>query len=214
MKRFLAYVFSFGTLVLLFASCERSAYYGMKEGSVVYDMELVGDKLDPMMKAMMPSEVTTYFADGKSCTVMEGGAGFFENRLLLDPEKKLFATLTSFMGNKTARVMNTDSMKNDIKAKKPEVTYTGVKKEIAGIMCEEAVLKGDSGSSYRVFYTDELDVKAPDVATTMFTEIEGLLMEYQIDMPGFTMKMTAKKISGDKPDPTLFTIPKEYEIKK
>ena len=72
MKRFLAYVFSFGTLVLLFASCERSAYYGMKEGSVVYDMELVGDKLDPMMKAMMPSEVTTYFADGKSCTVMEG----------------------------------------------------------------------------------------------------------------------------------------------
>lgn len=214
MKRSLAFLFSFGTLLLLFSSCERSAYYGMKEGKVVYEMELVGDKLDPMMKAMMPSEVTTFFADGKSCMVMEGGAGFFENRLLLDPEKKLFATLTSFMGNKTARVMHTDSLAKDMADSKSEITYTGVKKEIAGIMCEEAVLKGDSGSTYRVFYTDELDVKAPDMASTMFSEIEGMLMEYQIDMPGFKMKMTAKKISADKPDSTLFTIPKEYEIKK
>ena len=60
MKRFFAFIFSFSTLVLMFTSCERSAYYGMKEGSVVYDMELVGDKLDPMIKAMMPSEAVSY----------------------------------------------------------------------------------------------------------------------------------------------------------
>ena len=198
---------------LLWMGCERSPYYGMSEGKVVYELEMDAEGIPAMMSAMMPSEAVTWFSNGRSCTVMEGAGGFFENRLLLDPEKKLFASLTSMMGNKVAVVMDSDSVMGKAKNKNLEIDYTGNKKEIAGIMCQEAVIKGDSGAVFRVFFTDELDVRAPDMGA-MFSQIDGLMMEYEIEMRDFRLKLKAKEVSADKPDPELFTIPKDYEIKK
>jgi len=216
MKRLSLNVLVFFSGLLLLIGCERSAYYGMTEGKIVYDIEVDSDKMPPMMRALMPSEAVTWFSNGKSCTVLEGGAGMFENRLLFDPEKDLFATLTSLMGEKTARVMSLKSIEKDRKGYDAEfkLEHTGVKKEIAGIMCKEVLVRVDSSNVSSVFYTDELDVKAPDMIATMFGGLEGLMMEYQVNQMGFKLKMKAKKISADKPDPELFTIPKDYTIQQ
>jgi hypothetical protein len=193
--------------------CDRSPYAGMTQGKVEYDLEIDAENMPPMISAMMPSEAITWFSDGKSCTVIESAGGIFEYRLLFDPDKKVFANLFSSFNGKVADVTHSDSLRIKYPAKKPAVEYTGVKKQIAGIMCEEAIIKGDSGSVFRVFFTDELEVKSPNMGA-LLTNFEGFMMEYQIEMKGMRMKLKARKITADKPDAELFTIPKEYEIKK
>lgn len=206
-------IFFFLISLLFTSACERSPYHGMKEGKVIYDVEIDSEDIPALMQVMMPSEATTWFSEGRSCMVMEGAGGMMEMRMISDPQKKIFANLFSGMGQKMAILSNPDSLKAKMSKKMDkDVDFTGNTKVIAGIKCEEAVITGDSGAVFKVYYTDELDIETPNWGIG-FGKIEGLMMEYDIEMRGLRLKLKAKEIVAAKPDPELFTIPADYEIK-
>jgi len=62
--------------------CKTSPFDGLKEGKVVYDVTVEGEGMNPMIKAMMPSQVTTYFDNNKTCTVISMGMSMMETRLI------------------------------------------------------------------------------------------------------------------------------------
>jgi len=197
-------------LILMFTSCKKTPFSGLEEGSVIYDLQLDGDAGNAMMKAMMPSEAELYFAGDKTCTVLSGPMGAFEARIISDSDSKLYANLFEFFGRKIAVTPNVDSLvaANNNKYK---VEYTGNTKEIAGVPCEEATITGENGDVSVVFFTKELGVKNPNWATR-YRAIDGLLMEYSLNLNGMQLKLTAKEIKDKKHDASVFQIPDGFQV--
>lgn len=197
---------------LLLMGCSKSPYDGMREGKVVYDLEIQSEEIPLLFDMMMPSEATVWFSEGKSCLVMEGAVGAMKIRVISDPDRRIYASLVSMVGQKSGVLSNPDSVEAFRKDTSGHtIEYTGKTKNIAGLECREAIVRDVSGQVFRVFFTSELDVMTPNWGMS-FAEIDGLLMEYGFELENIKMHLKAKKVTADKPDPALFAIPSDYEL--
>lgn len=210
-----------GSLVaLLFAvsflmpyGCSRSPFSNIDEGKIVYAVELdESENINPMMKAMIPSEATCYFGNSRTCFVMAGPMGVFESRTISDASVYKLTTLISAMGKKMAMVLDKNQVEQNFADRVDlKMEYTGNSKQIAGVECKEVLVTDSIGNTYPVYFTEDLNVEKPNW-NTPFREIEGMLMEYSVQFGNIRMKLTAKEIVNEKHDPLLFTIPEGYEI--
>jgi len=199
-------------ILLLIHGCSKSPYSGMKEGRVVYDLKLDAEEIPVLLDAMMPSEATLWFSEGRSVLVIDGAAGIIKMRVISDPEKGVYASLVSLAGEKNAVVANPDSVQSFYSnSSSRQVQITGNTKTLAGLECKEAIVSDTLGNVSKFFFTNDLDVKTPNWGMA-FAEVDGLLMEYGFEFDGMKMLLKAKKVTADKPDPALFEIPDGYEI--
>ena len=194
--------------------CNNSPFDGLKEGKVVYDVTIEGEGMNPMMKAMMPSEVTTYFNNNKTCTVISMGMNMMETRLISDATNYKYTTLISAMGKKVAMVLDKKQVDENFTDRVDlKVVHTNEEKEIAGVKCRQAMVTDSTDHTYPVYYTEDLALKNPNWSSP-FRDIEGLLMEYSISFGGMVMKLKAKEIVNTKNESSFYEIPEGYEIIK
>lgn len=194
--------------------CSNSPFDGLKEGKVIYDVTFETGDMNPMVKAMLPSEIITYFKDNKTCTVISMGMNMMETRMISDANLKQHITLISAMGKKVAMVLDQQQVKkNFIDRVDLQVRHTSERKMIAGINCKEAIITDSTNHTYPVYYTEEISVKTPNWSSP-FSDIEGLLMEYSISLGGMVMNLKAKEIVNTKSDSSFFEVPEGYEIVK
>jgi len=211
--------FRAGTLALLFLAvavapygCKTSEFDGMKEGKVVYDVAYEGDDMPPMMKALLPSEVTTYFGNNQTAMVISMNMNMAETKLISDAVNLKQVTLVSAMGRKIAMVMDKAKVEeNYLDRVDLKIVHTNEEKEIAGIVCKQVLVTDSTDHTYAVYYTEDLDIDKPNWSTP-FREIKGLLMEYSVKINGIKMNLKAKEIVNVKHDPAFFSIPEGYEI--
>lgn len=189
---------------------ERSPYFGIKSGKILYDVAIDSEEMNFMMQAMMPKEAVTWFKDNKTCMVMKGGGGMMDIRVLNNPDKGVFANLFAGMGQKMAIMMDPESGFGSPNGK---VRVTGKTKKIAGVVCKEAVIRGDSGTVSKVYFTEEFG-SSQGYGSLAKSGVRGMMMEYRVDMRGMKMVLRAKEVIVDEPDPALFLIPDGYTIKK
>jgi hypothetical protein len=189
---------------------KRSPYFGINNGKIVYDVAIEAEDMNFMMQAMLPKEATTWFKDNMTCMVMKGGGGMMDFRVLNNPDKGVFANMFAGMGQKMAILMDPETA---FGAKNSKVRVTGKTKKIAGVECKEAVIKGDSGSVSKVYFTDEFG-PSQGYGSLAKSGVKGMMMEYRVDMRGMKMVLRAKEIKQEEPDPSLFVIPDGYTIKK
>ncbi len=191
--------------------CKTGQVSGFREGKVVYDVEFEAEGIPPMMKAMLPSEITTYFSNDRTCTVINMGMNMMETKLISDAVRYTYTTLINGMGNKKAMIFDQEMVKKQFLDRVPlKVVFTDEKKEIAGVQCRQAMITDSTNHVYPVFYTEEIALSDPNWCTP-FNEIKGLLMEYSISFGNFVMKLKAKKIVEEKAEQTWFEIPEGYE---
>lgn len=205
-----------GMLFLLFAispyGCKRSEYDGLKEGKVIYDVTFEGDEINPMIKALLPSEVITYFGNDRTCMVIAMGMNIMETKLISDAENMKYTTLVSAMGKKIAMIMNKQEVEeNFLDRVKLKMVHTSEEKIIAGVSCKKVMVTDSTDNTYPVYYTDEISVENPNWSTP-FREIDGLLMEYSINISGMTMNLVAKEIQNSKNELSFYEIPEDFEI--
>lgn len=201
-------------VVALPYGCSQSPFDGLKEGKVIYDVTFETADMNPMMKAMLPSEVVTYFGDNKTCTVISMGMNMMETRLISDAKSYQYTTLISAMGRKVAMVLDKKQVeKNFVDRVDLQVRHTSETKNIAGVTCRQVIITDSTNHTYPVYYTSEIAVNDPNWSSP-FKEIEGLLMEYSISLGGMVMSLKAKEIINTKNEPSFFEIPEGYEIIK
>jgi len=194
--------------------CKTSPFDGLKEGKVVYDVTVEGEGMNPMIKAMMPSQVTTYFDNNKTCTVISMGMSMMETRLISDAVDFKYTTLINAMGRKVAMVLDKKQVDENFSDRVHlKVVHTSETKEIAGVMCRQALITDSTDHTYPVYYTDDLEIASPNWSSP-FRDINGLLMEYSIKFGGMVMNLKAKEIVNTKNDQTFYEIPEGYEIIK
>ncbi|HEX5002043.1 MAG TPA: hypothetical protein VFW78_06080 [Bacteroidia bacterium] len=207
-----------GAAFLSYLLLSMFSYYGCShsegtpgEGHIIYQVSLEGDDVDPMMKTMMPSEITTYYKGNQTATIISMGMGMMETRMISDAAARTYSTLISAMGKKVAMVMNGQQVDQSFSGRAPlNVRYTDEVKEIAGVKCRQAMITDSTDNSYPVYYTDELGKSAFNWSTP-YKEIEGMLMEYSIRFDNIVMKLTAKEIVHEPADSAVFTVPNDYE---
>jgi hypothetical protein len=192
--------------------CKHSEFDGMKEGKVIYDVTFEGEEINPMVKAMLPSEVVTYFGDNKTCMVISMGMNMMETKLISDASELKYTTMVAAMGKKIAMILNKKQVdENYLDRVDLKVVHTSEVKEIAGVKCKEAVVTDSTQNSYSVYYTDDLALDKPNWSSP-FREIDGLLMEYSIQVAGMKMNLKAREIVNEKQDPAFFVVPSDYQI--
>lgn len=211
-----SYLLLLGVFAILLApyGCSRSPFDGVGEGKIVYDVSFEAENMNPMMKALMPSEITTYFDDNRTCTVISMGMNIMETRLISDATTLKYTTLVSAMGKKVAMVLDKKQVdENFIDRVNLKVVHTGEVKDIAGIKCKQAMITDSTNHTYPVYYIDNLSLDKPNWSTP-FRDIDGMLMEYSISFGGMVMNLKAKEIVNVKVDSSLYVIPDDYEIIK
>lgn len=192
--------------------CSPGAGPGVQEGRIVYDVEFDAEGLPPMMKAMLPSEITTWFSGDRTCTVIKAGMNMMETRLISDAVHYKYTTIVNAMGKKKAMVFDEEMVKQEFLGRVPlKVVFTGEEKEIAGVPCRQAMITDSTNHTFPVYYTDHIGLTDPNWCTP-FSEIKGLLMEYTISFGNFVMKLKAREVIRETADKSYFEIPEGYEL--
>ena len=88
----------------------------------------------------------------------------------------------------------------------------GVKEANVNFAAEKALVVFDdvANESFYVYYTDEINIRDPNWSN-IFKEIDGVLLEYQMERYGIMMKFTAKSVTETKLEETDFQLTSDYE---
>jgi GLPGLI family protein len=90
-----------------------------------------------------------------------------------------------------------------------QIKVTDETKEIAGYKCKKAIVTGKDGS-FDLYFTDQITFKNGDWVSD-YKGIDGFPLQYKVSQGSMTMQMTAKSVSKEKVDDTMFTVPSDYK---
>ena len=209
MKTYLKTVIAVVTLVMALTGCR--AQTKLNEGTVVYAISPTDNDMDEQVASILPKEMTVIFKGDNGKMVMKTGTG--QMVFLLDSKTKTMTTLMDMMGQKIAMKMNEDEMeKKSDKQKETTIKYVDGTKVICGYLCHkaEATMFGMKEAQI-VYYTKEIPAKNVNMMNRGLKGLDGFPLEFILTMKGIGMKMTAKSISMDKIDDSIFKIPEGYK---
>jgi hypothetical protein len=210
-KRFL-HLFVGSLYILFLASCGNTDEKFISEGVIEYDAKVV-DEANPMASSA-PSKMIIKFKDNHSAAEMSAGMGLFATSFITNPEKKTLTQLVKLLNKKFFLIQNEKEIKEENALYAMEIIPTKETKIIAGYNCTKAhiKLKDEYATEFDVFYTNELDIKNPNLANPYYM-IDGVLMEYRLKKFGLEMQFTAKIVKPEDIDDATFELPADYKEK-
>jgi hypothetical protein len=184
------------------------------EGVITYNISYPDNKFTESQMKMFPKILTVSVKGTKSRTELNTGMG---NQISInDYSNKTVINLIDMMGQKYAIKKTADDVaKENAKQPAPKVTITNETKVIAGFNCKKAVITvNDDGevSTYDVFYTDEIGGKGANFDNPVYKDIDGVMMEFLMKTPQFTMKFSATSAERKSIDSKLFEIPSDFTL--
>ena len=187
------------------------------QGKVTYTISYEGKKMDEAQAGMMPTTMMMYLGDGFVKNVLFTGMG--QQSVIFDLEKKSKASLIDMMGQQFAIESSYDEIQKEFEREpEVEIDFTDETKEIAGHNCKKIIIKtinddGEISNENFAWFTEDLDVDPNlNFSQKIFEDVNGLLLEYQMDMGrGVMMKFTATEVEKRKIPTKDFLIPEGYK---
>lgn len=182
------------------------------EGTIIYGLEFQDLPAEmAAMEAMLPDETTTMIKGEKTRLEQSLGMGVSQVTIT-DMKKGNGVLLMNMMGKKMAMEMTKEELeemdKKNSASQKPEFKYVdGETKKIAGFDCKKALVSVGGNAELEVYYTEDL----PSGASKQFEGLKGFPLQYTISNGPMTIKATAKKVTQEKLNNSLFEIPEGYD---
>jgi len=206
-------------LILVIFGITNPMLAGSKKftGKITYSISYEGNQIDEATQDMMPKTMAMYIGDGFSKNVLFTGMG--KQTVIYDIKAKSRTAMMDMMGQQFAIESSAEEIQDEFnQMPDAEVEFVDETKEIAGYQCEKILIKfknadGETASENIAWYTKELAV-SPDLNFDMkyFKDIQGVLMEYQMDMNNGTfMKFTAVEVDKKKISKKEFIVPENYK---
>ena len=190
--------------------------FGQKtfEGVITYKISYPDNKFTESQMAMFPKILTVTIKGEKSRTDIQTGMG---NTIeISDFATKTKTTLLDMMGQKFAIRSTWEEIQKEMESEaKGQVQLTGETKVIAGYTCKKAIVTvDDKGTKYTfdVFFNSELGPKAANFDNPVYKDIDGVMLEFSMHTPQFTMKFTATAIDKKSIPAKDFEIPQDYTL--
>jgi len=206
MKRINKRKFVLGVLMLL-TSFSLFAQKKVSELTLVYDATITtGSNKPDLGKAFDGATTTVYIKGSLSRSEMVSALASFTT--IHDSRSGTAVILQEVSGTKLLIRMNADNWKD--KNKRYEgvnFTNTDEKKMIAGYNCTKAIATMQDGSTFTVYYTNEIVPENLDY-NYQFKGLNGLPLEYELTQKDLKIKYTVSKISLNPVPVSKFDIPK------
>jgi len=184
------------------------------KGIITYKISYSGTDLDEQTKAMLPKMMIYKIKNNLVRTEMDMGAMGKQIQIVNGDEKVVY-NLMDMMGQKMVIKMTEEEINAEME-NQPEVSieHYSETKEIAGYECKKAVISYEdsdgSKTSFIVYYTDELGGSALNFDNPMFKDIDGVLMEFEMEQGQMKMKLEAVSVKKESVPDSEFVVPEGY----
>ena len=182
------------------------------EGTITYKISYPDSKFTESQLAMFPKLLTISIKGSKSKSEIPTSMG--NQTEITDYVAKTKISLINMMGQKYAlKQTEEDINKENADVPKPTIELKDETKTICGYNCRKAIVKGTSeGKEYtfEVYYTNELGPKTANFDNPVYKDIDGVLLEFAMSTPQFTMQFTATSIDKKSISEKEFEIPPDY----
>lgn len=201
-------------IIFLIQGClEEDRGTKLAEGLISYDIEYMDDSIDRVMVRFLPKKMIVKFKNNNTVNKIESVSGIVSFTHIQNFKDKSNITLVKLMNRKYQYVEELDEPSlffntlPGIKIKETEET-----KEIAGYKCKKAIIscKNDSFKPFYVYYTNDIKINSPNKHTP-FKDMDGVLMEFQIELYDINMRLTATQVISKKIPSKEFEVPTGYE---
>lgn len=193
-----------------------SAYAGPKpfEGVVTYKITYPDNKFSESQMAMFPKVMTITIKGEKAKSEIQTPMGAQVE--ITDYAAKTKVGLINMMGQKYAIPETTEQIMEDMKDEPvPEIQTTDETKTIAGYTCKKAIVTvNDNGSktTYDVWFSEDFGAQNPNFDNPLYKDINGVLLEFSMITPQFTMVFSAISVEKMGISNKEFEIPSDYTI--
>ncbi len=203
--------FILATLILFVSSCE-TILSGKKisEGKIVYNIEYLDDESDNPLISLLPKTMEIKFKNNNTVTNIEGFFGTFKLRFISDVETKTNYSILRIMDKKYIQTVAFGEEPAGYEMPDFTIEETNEKVEIAGYKCHVAIINSEGKEPIKLYYTYDIKIKNPN-ANNPFSEIDGVLMGFQVKLTGLNMKFEAKKVVEEIVDDSEFAVPDDYK---
>jgi len=199
--------------LLIAAGCStKDKGESINQGRLEYRITYETDSAHRKLVDLLPHRMKLIFNQDSAVNIMEGFMGMYKlNSITYFRPKKCITLLRvpkySFLytGKKGEPMCCFDPLDNMI------VQRTDETKEILGFHCRKADISfPDSDYTYSVYYTNDFNIKNPN-STNPYKKIEGVLMEFELNMYYFRLHFSADKFLPVTKNDMNFSIPKNYK---
>ena len=203
----------FLSLLVLITGCEALKDDGrMSEGIIEYGVSY--PKLDPnsVLIELLPTKMNLSFKEDMFKTDLTAGFGMFRmNVIVRNDDREVYQLVKLINDRFVVNYDETSAIASNQQFPEMQIKQTGNVKTIAGYECQEALvtLFKDSNETFTIYYTDQINLKESNWFT-QYTEIKGVLMEYQIERYNLCSRFSASKVNVKKIDDDIFSVPDDY----
>ena len=202
------------TFILLFLAAAALMAGKPFEGVITYKISYPDSKFSEAQLNMFPKVMTISVKGSKARTEMNTGAGTQVG--IVDYLAKTKVALINMMGQKYAiKQTSQDIEKENAGQPKGTVTVTNETKNIVGYICKKAIVTSDEDgvkSTFEVWFTEELGGRDANFDDPLYKDINGVMMEFIIKNPQFSMKLNATSVEKKAVDAKDFEIPADYTL--
>lgn len=193
-------------LCLVILTANTYAQKVLSEGTITYDITVQTGSKEPQLADMFDGVTTTiYLKGGQSRSDMISPLG--STTTLQDTRTGTGAILKEY-GNQKLLIKMAKADWAEMNKKYAGITFTtGTEtKVIAGYKCQKAIAKLKDGSTFTVYFTNELTAENKEY-DFQFKTLPGLALEYESSVGNLKVKYTASKISFDPVPAQKFAVP-------
>ena len=182
----------------------------ISEGVIEYDITYPKINPNSMMLQGMPNKAYLRFKNNDMVNDMSGMMGLISIVYIAKQSPQSVMQTLTLINKKYASDISLEEM-NKINGDYVTKIEKGKNtKEIAGYKCKEAIVTLYNGDQVNVFYTKDIAIKNPNWSNP-YNQIEGVLMDFQMERYGLIMHLKAKQVTAQPIDDSAFTITDEYQ---
>jgi GLPGLI family protein len=204
------WVISIFFAVVLSMSCSHVPREGrITSGRIDYNITYLNNNLDDKTMELLPKHMKLFFDENQALNNIEGFLGFYKLDAITDFHTRKCSTILKvfdknylFKGRRDEMMCCFDSME-DMK-----ITETNETKIIAGFECRKAIVfLPSTGKQFDIYYTDKIELRRPN-STNPYKKINGVLMEFELNLLYVKMRFTADKFQAQSVNPSKSALPK------
>jgi len=209
MKKLLLLLFATG---LLFTSCSVSSKIGKKKaftGKITYAITFPGTDFSEEQLAQLPSRSTLIIGKKNTKSILR--SGIITQIEIKDIDTQNSTSLMEVLGQKFAIEKTKEMAEKELEENSiATVSVLDDTKEIAGRLCNKAIIKiNDSEST--IYFSKDIGNKKYNYGSALYINLNGIPLEYSIENNNIKMKMTAIKIEECNINNHEFDIPEGYQ---
>lgn len=200
--------------MLLLNGCEDVKIpfiHSKKEGYIKYEVSFPYES--GLMTQFYPKEMYYYFNEEQAHITLSSSYGVVQTDFFIGQKDQFFSHyLKSFGDKKVIHMHHTNVHEWLNRYPKVNIQSSDEKMEVSGLSCLKAIadFEPDTIADVMLYYTKDIEIK-DDNWWNRYAGVDGVLLEYEVDLYGKRMKVKAVEVVFEKQELAKFERPEGYE---